>query len=189
MASCGYDHTLVVTQDGALWACGEGGNGRLGLNDVAKRYVSVFERVGAGAFGGVRIVAAAAGPDHSAAVTEDGALWTWGQGFDARLGHGDEDNRFVPTVVSGAGLGGGRFGRCRGLLPAEHALAFAMGTHWRLGGETDAHCSVLAAEPGLVGMIVGMCCGRLGLHAGEWLGCAGQGLVRLLGGGDGGRGQ
>ena len=95
----------------------------------------------------------------------------------------------MPTVVTREGLGGGRIGRCRGLLPAEHALAFAMGTHWRLGGETDAHCSVLAAEPGLVGMIVGMCCGRLGLHAGEWLGCAGQGLVRLLGGGDGGRGQ
>ena len=72
----------------------------------------------------------------------------------------------------GAGLGGGQIGRCRG-LPAEHAVAFAMGTHGRLGAGADAHCSVLAAEPGLVGMIVGMCCGRVG----------GEGLVRLLGGG------
>ena len=50
-----------------------------------------------------------------------------------------------------------------------------MGTHGRLGAGADAHCSVLAAEPGLVGMIVGMCCGsgRVG----------GEGLLQLLGGG------
>ena len=76
MAACGGSHTLVVTQDGALWACGCGRDGRLGLNDEADRHV--FERVGAGAFGGARVVAAAAGDSHSAAVTEDGALWTWG---------------------------------------------------------------------------------------------------------------
>ena len=104
------------------------------------------------------------------------------------MGLGGEERRWAQTLLAGAGLGGGRIGRCRG-LPAEHAVAFAMGTHGRLGAGADAHCSVLAAEPGLVGMIVGMCCGKLGLHAGEWLGCAGQGLVRLLGGGDGGRGQ
>ena len=73
-----------------------------------------------------------------------------------------------------AGLGGGRIGRCRG-LPAEHAVAFAMGTHGRLGAGADAHCSVLAAEPGLVGMIVGMCCGSVRV--------GGEGMVRLLGGG------
>ena len=88
----------------------------------------------------------------------------------------------VPTVVAGAGLGGGRIGRCRRLL-AEHALAFAMGTHERLGAGADAHCIELAAEPGLVGVIVGMCCGRLGWHAGTWRYCAWEGVVRLLGGG------
>ena len=76
----------------------------------------------------------------------------------------------------GGGLGGGRIGRCRG-LPAEHAVAFAMGTHGRLGAGADAHCSVLAAEPGLVGMIVGMCYDSDSHRVG------GEGLVRLLGGG------
>ena len=170
MAACGRSHTLVVALEGALWACGLGSFGRLGLNDEASRHA--FERVGAGAFGGARVVAAAAGFQHSAAVTEDGALWTWGCGEHGQLGHGDERNRLVPTEVAGAGLGGGRIGRCRG-LPAEHAVAFAMGTHGRLGAGADAHCSVLAAEPGLVGLIVGMCGIRVG----------GEGLVRLLGGG------
>jgi RCC1 and BTB domain-containing protein len=135
MAACGNAHTLVVTQEGALWACGRGDHGQLGLNDRESRHA--FVRVRLGEFGGARIVAAAAGDYHSAAVTEDGALWTWGQGNDGQLGHGDEENRLVPTEVSGAGLGGRRIGRCRG-LPAEHALAFAMGTHGRLGGGGQA---------------------------------------------------
>ena len=33
MAACGLGHTLVVTHNGALWACGCGLHGRLGLND------------------------------------------------------------------------------------------------------------------------------------------------------------
>ena len=86
MAACGCFHTLVVTQDGGLWACGWGGHGQLGLNDEADRHA--FERVGAGAFGGARVVAAAAGVSHSAVVTEDGALWTWGNGYHGQLGHG-----------------------------------------------------------------------------------------------------
>ena len=61
MAACDFTHTLVVTQDGALWACGFGGDGQLGLNDVVNRHM--FERVGARAFGGARVVAAAAGLD------------------------------------------------------------------------------------------------------------------------------
>ena len=33
MAACGLGHTLVMTHNGALWACGCGLHGRLGLND------------------------------------------------------------------------------------------------------------------------------------------------------------
>ena len=133
--------------------------------------------MGAGAFDGARVMAAAAGLDHSAAVTEDGALWSWGHGRYARLGHGDEEDRLVPTVVLGAGLGGGQIGRCRG-LPAEHALAFAMGTHGRLGAASPVRC--LAGEVGLLRMIAGWC------RRWRWvIGAAAreEGLVRLLGGG------
>ena len=175
MAACGSGHTLVVTQDGGLWACGQGRYGQLGLNDEADRHV--FARVGAGAFGGARVVAAAAGDFHSAAVTEDGALWTWGDGDAGMLGHGDEERRLLPTEVAMAGLEGGRIGRCRGLL-AEHALAFAMGTHRRLGAASPVRC--LAGEVGLLRMIAGGC------RRWRWVsGAAGreEGVVRLLGGG------
>ena len=196
MAACGDEHTLVVTHDGALWACGCGHYGRLGLNNTASRYA--FERVGAGLFGGARVVMAAAGGSNSAAVTEDGAFWTWGGGDDCRLGlgHGDEDgdeeDRLVPTLVEG--LRGERIGRCRG-LPAEHALAFAMGTHGRLGGgggsaaggtRRSSRLQGKAASPcyrlkeELVAMIVRLCVDWPAGRAGEE-----EGVVRLLGGGAG----
>ena len=154
MAACGDQYTLVVTHDGALWAYGLEVAGRLGLGRVRdtrwchRKCSREFELVGAEQFGGSRIVAAAAGGIHSAAMTEDGALWTWGGGVEGQLGHGDEEDELphveddqemdgyhllVPTVVKRAGFGGGRIGRCRG-LSSEHALAFAIGTHGRLGG-------------------------------------------------------
>ena len=94
----------------------------------------------------------------------------------------------------GAGLGGGQIGRCRG-LPAEHAVAFAMGTHGRLGGggqtggagaggarrssrlQGKAASPIFRLKEELVGMIVGL--------SGAWpAGRAGreEGVVRLLGG-------
>ena len=174
MAACGTVHTLVVTHDGALWACGRGDKGQLGLNDEEDRLA--FERVGAGVFN-AKIVTAAGGLYHSAAVTQDGALWMWGDGGQGRLGQSDVERRLVPALVATAGLRSVRIGRCR-RLPEEHALAFAMGTHDRLGAAADAHCSGLASETGLVTMIASL--SRL-----SWpKGAAGQveGVVRLLGG-------
>ena len=177
MGACGEDHTMVVTRDGALWACGWGGHGRLGLNDEAGRVH--FARVGAAEFGGARIMTAMAGVKHSAAVSEDGALWAWGAGGHGRLGHGGDDNQLVPKriLTSGRGCGDVRFGRCRTVSP-QAMLAFAMGTHRRLGSLSKAHCSCLAGEPGLVALIARFChCWPAG-RAGEE-----PGLVRLLGGG------
>tara|TARA_Y100000389_G_scaffold64397_1_gene60455 strand:+ start:3783 stop:5207 length:1425 start_codon:yes stop_codon:yes gene_type:complete len=168
MVACGDGHTLVVTQDGALWASGNGHRGRLGLDDRQDR--QVFERVGAEAFGSTRVVSAAAGRYHSAAVTEDGALWTWGEGYSGQLGHGDLDDHWVPVRVTLATC----IGRCRP-LPEDHALALSMGTHSRLGGEFPI--ASLDREHGLISMIA--------RAAGSWVsGKAGEseGLIRLIGG-------
>jgi hypothetical protein len=53
------------------------------------------------------------------------------------LGHAELANKLVPTLVPRQLLGGARVGRCHGLLE-ELALAFAMGTHERLGAGSAA---------------------------------------------------
>ena len=40
-----------------------------------------------------------AGDAHSLALTAGGALWSWGDGGQGRLGHGDEQAQRQPTKV------------------------------------------------------------------------------------------
>ena len=205
VAACGCEHTLVVTEAGELWACGRGAQGRLGLNDGQDRLVPT--RVDPQHFAHAPISAVAAGEPHSAAVTAGGALYTWGEGEGGHtgsqvpggLGHADLANRLVPTLVPRQLLGGARVGRCHGLRE-ELALAFAMGTHERLGassaaagggggkrrsrraqgkapaaGREEEGCPYLMMPADLVKRVV---------EAGGWRaeGELGEGVVRLMGG-------
>ncbi len=181
MAACSSFHTLVVTQDGGLWACGKGSEGQLGLNGLDDSLV--FRQVGEGIFR-TKVVTAAAGPVSSAAVTEDGALWAWGTllGDEGSLSDdegslSDDEGSFfsaVPKQVHPKIDGDTRVGRCSH-LPYSHALAFAMGTHRRMGSLSPVYG--LSGEVELLRMIVGF--------YGTWVpGEAGQdeSLVRMIGG-------
>ena len=127
-ADCSDVHTMIVTKDSALFSCGRGAHGALGHNDANNRLVQT--RVEAQHFGNANIISTAAGPFLSSAVTEEGALYTWGARMG--LGHVDGQHKLVPTPVASHLLQGARVGRCHN-LPPMHALAFVMGTHTRLG--------------------------------------------------------
>lgn len=160
-AACGDAYTLVLTEAGELWAAGRGARGRLGLADEDDRLVPA--RVDPRHFAHAPLCAVAAGECHSAAVTEGGELYTWGRGealglpsqAPGGLGHADLADRLVPTRVPPQLLGGAGVGRTL-VLPAELALAFAMGTHARLGGEWIA---ALPAE--LVRRVLEACARRV----------------------------
>ncbi|EOD22027.1 E3 ubiquitin ligase [Emiliania huxleyi CCMP1516] len=47
----------------------------------------------------VRAVSVAAGGDHSLALTADSAVWSWGFGWNGRLGHGDEQDHSQPKKI------------------------------------------------------------------------------------------
>jgi len=128
--SCWFDHTVAVTEEGAAWSWGYGAGGRLGHNNIGDRLAPA--RVGQERFGGAKIVTADCGYAHSAAVSEDGGLFTWGATT------GEDALHDVPTLVAPDRLLGASIGRG---LPLEPLLtvAFAMGTHRRLGsGEAPA---------------------------------------------------
>ena len=81
-------------------------------------------------FGNDKIVSVAAGYQDSSAVTEEGTLYTWGQA--SSFGHANREAKLVPSRIAPRILQGARVGRCHD-LPPMHTLAFAMGTHSRLG--------------------------------------------------------
>ena len=211
LAACGFNHTLAVTRAGAVWAWGYGRHGQLGLNDELNRLSPTM--LNEQCFALARIRAVAGGDRQSAAVTEHGELYTWGRGQAAgpegnngALGHtGGRDvrNRLLPALLPPHLLDGARVGRCHGLR-VEHALAFCMGTHARLGAGTalagakgkrrsrrtqgkaaaageGKGCYVCKLPGELVRRVVEAC---------VWGGTGklGEGVVRLMGGGAG-RGQ
>ncbi|XP_028033518.1 probable E3 ubiquitin-protein ligase HERC2 [Bombyx mandarina] len=88
---------FIVSHDGKLYACGEGTNGRLGLghsNNVstprANPYLSHVL---------VRKVAVHSGGKHALALTADGKVYSWGEGEDGKLGHGNRLTLEVPRLI------------------------------------------------------------------------------------------
>jgi alpha-tubulin suppressor-like RCC1 family protein len=59
------------------------------------------------------VVAVAAGAAHSMVVTTSGSVYTWGAGDDGVIGHGNEDEAFVPTKIKSFG------GRCQCHAPSQ----------------------------------------------------------------------
>jgi RCC1 and BTB domain-containing protein len=94
LSACGF-HTGCLTDVGELYTWGEGKFGRLGhgaeRNCHAPRLVETLlgkkpRQVSCGGF-------------HTAVVTEDGHLYTFGGGEHGQLGHGDRVNKVKPTLV------------------------------------------------------------------------------------------
>jgi len=52
------------------------------------------------------IVMVAAGGCQRVALGAEGRVWTWGWNGYGQLGHNDEQNRLVPTLLTGEALGG-----------------------------------------------------------------------------------
>ena len=95
--SCGVLYTAVITSDGELFTFGCGGEGQLGHG--GKEDEEVPRRVDA--LVGKRVMQVSCGRFHTAAVTSDGELFTFGSGRDGKLGHGGTNSSLVPRWVEG----------------------------------------------------------------------------------------
>ncbi|KAB5583793.1 hypothetical protein PHYPO_G00099730 [Pangasianodon hypophthalmus] len=89
-------HYLALSANGEVfsWGCGDGG--RLGHGDTT--YLE--EPTMIAAFSGKHVVHIACGSTYSAAITTDGALYTWGRGNYGRLGHGSSEDQTTPMLVT-----------------------------------------------------------------------------------------
>ena len=108
--ACGSVHTLALTVRGELFVWGGARSGKLGLGGVG--FCDTFvQKTRSGqpfvprpklvsALAAVHVAHVAAGRAHSLAVTEQGALYTWGCGKEGKLGHGGMQAEWLPRRVS-----------------------------------------------------------------------------------------
>ncbi len=97
--SATWVHSLVLSEAGEVYSFGAGGNGRLGLGDEDNRNTPTKIE----ALAGVEVKAIAAGGTHSLVLSENGEVYSFGNGSDGRLGLGaaDTNNKLTPVLVSG----------------------------------------------------------------------------------------
>lgn len=94
---CEGRHFLAISTAGEVYSWGLGEFGRLGhseenLNkDSPTKISSISDR---------QIVDASCGTTYSAVITSNGELFTFGQGRFGKLGHGNSDDKSIPTLVT-----------------------------------------------------------------------------------------
>jgi hypothetical protein len=115
---CGSFFVLALSEDGSMYSWGlvdclglgvpELARAQYNPEDVAesvskdKRTVLLTPHVISVPESHHKIVRINAGQWHSCAINSEGELFTWGVGFQGRLGHGTKDPCFTPTKVTGA---------------------------------------------------------------------------------------
>ncbi|MED4571116.1 Ig-like domain-containing protein [Brevibacillus agri] len=91
--SAGGSHTLLVKEDGTVWAWGNNGFGQLGINNIYDTPSPT--KIGTLA----NIVSVAAGEFSGYALDVDGKVYAWGHNGYGRLGDGTSTDRLQPVPV------------------------------------------------------------------------------------------
>jgi alpha-tubulin suppressor-like RCC1 family protein len=104
----GTFHTILISDNGKIWAIGSNEYGQLGLGPGYNEYINVPTEIQRGLNGlseDVRIISASCGQSHTVLLSDDGRVWTFGDNEYGQLGLGDFLNRSVPTEIQ-RGLNG-----------------------------------------------------------------------------------
>lgn len=131
----GEHHSLVLMEDGSVYAFGRADSNQLGLpTDLIDKNqtreegseVSAFKRAV-----GIptripslnNVVQIATGTNHSVATTSSGKAYTWGFGECYALGNGSSDDEPIPTELTGQKLEGHKVIRVS--AGAQHSMVLA----------------------------------------------------------------
>lgn len=101
--AAGGFHSLALKSDGTVMAWGRNASGQLGDNSCEWRgaAVPVKEVGGVGVLN--RVIAIAAGSDHSLALKSDGTVWAWGRNTMGQLGDTTTNDSLTPVQVQEPG--------------------------------------------------------------------------------------
>ena len=92
--SSGPNHTMVLKDDGSLWACGNNGNGQMGTGETSYSFIQVTENIN----NDVKQVEC--GCYCTFIIKNDDSLWACGRNEYGDLGLGDTEKREVFTQVA-----------------------------------------------------------------------------------------
>ena len=97
--SCGARFTACVTQEGEIWAWGEGGSGQLGCGRYTRKLVPHLAAAASLTSDGAGFADVACGWSHCLGLSRAGEVFSWGLNVHGQLGLGDTIKRHVPEEV------------------------------------------------------------------------------------------
>lgn len=97
LVACGRNHTLICTAEGKVFSSGGNGEGQLGLGDC-EEWMSFHRIPFFDSHGPLKMLAA--GSNTSAALTESGKLFMWGDNSEGQIGLGKQSHASTPQEVS-----------------------------------------------------------------------------------------
>ncbi|XP_062306104.1 E3 ubiquitin-protein ligase HERC2 [Osmerus eperlanus] len=95
--ACGSTYSAAITADGELYTWGRGNYGRLGHGSSEDQTTPMLVT----ALKGLKVldVACGSGDAQTLAVTENGQVWSWGDGDYGKLGRGGSDGCKTPKLL------------------------------------------------------------------------------------------
>ncbi|NWY27177.1 HERC5 ligase, partial [Pheucticus melanocephalus] len=94
--AAGGAHSTCVSLSGAVFSWGKNSFGQLGLGDTKDRDCPTY----VGALEHWKTVFISCGADHTAALSKEGLVCTFGAGGSGQLGHNSTQNELLPRVVA-----------------------------------------------------------------------------------------
>ncbi len=139
----GFFHGAALSSEGQVYTWGSDVSGQLGQG--RKLFIPQASKVQFPGLPNARVKAMTAGDAHSAAILEDGSIWTWGDNFYGQLGNGTRAGYSVPVKIPGSsGLVAVSAGLAHTLALTSDGRVFAWGfnDNGELGdGKTDMSLS------------------------------------------------
>ncbi|MGO3702061.1 MAG: RCC1 domain-containing protein [Candidatus Saccharimonadales bacterium] len=98
--AAGYYHSMAIDSDGNTYSWGMNNNGQVGNNSTTNTPTPVAVTSANTPMQGKRIVGISAGYYNSMALSDDGLMYTWGQGDNGRLGNNMLAPAHTPVAVT-----------------------------------------------------------------------------------------
>ena len=143
--SCNYKFTMIVKDDGTLWASGENTYGQLGLGDTVDRHV--FTQVGTD----VDWESVSSGSQHTIAIKKNKTIWGTGRNYYGQLGLGDTTDRNEFEQI-GASLFLSytkvSVGEDFSLFLTTNGDLYGAGHRWGIGKSSNSHTIIFLSDYG-----------------------------------------